>query len=223
MSKLFSLTFVLFLLGCGSEDVEMTDFGTDYYPILVDSAKIYQVEETTYNLLGAETNIYQLRETIVDSTISVSGEISFILKREKRMVANDSWSVDSLWSVRKNDRLVVVTENNIPLVKLTFPIAERASWNGNAYNNKGTVLYTFDNIDPSTLKAQSSGNAMIKVVIADEPQNLVRRDQRYEVYERGVGLLEKNYITLLYCTKDCDEAEQILSGRILYQYLISND
>ena len=210
-------------MGCGAEDVALTDEGVDYYPIFVDSAKVYQVEETIYNLLGAETKVYQLREAIVDSLVSASGEVSFILRREKRTTATDQWRIDSLWSVRKNERLVVVTENNVPLVKLSFPVKNGASWDGNAYNGMSAHPYVFGEVETTLLKAVNAGNPLIKVVIADEPQNLVRRDQRYEIYEKGVGLIEKNYVTFLYCTKDCTEAEQIVNGRVLYQYLISNE
>lgn len=201
----------------------MTDLGVDFYPIYKDSARVYQVEETLYNLVGAETNFYQLRGSISDSLVSSSGEITYILQREKRNTANDPWRVDSLWSVRKTDRLLVITENNVPLVKLTFPAKEGAEWDGNAFNTHGYQEYYYEGVETEKLKSEAYSNDLIKVVIADEPQNLVRRDERYEVYEKGVGLLEKNYITLEYCTKDCESTEQIISGRILYQYLISND
>jgi hypothetical protein len=221
MTRQFSILLCVLFFGCGSPDEFTLDLGLDYFPISTKDYRIYQVEETIYNFVGSETKNYQLRESITDSLISDSGEINYVLMREIRSDASENWKVDSLWSVRKTDKVVVINENNVPFMKLSFPIKVGESWNGNAYNEREEKNYLFAKTNLGQLSTNVTLGEVITVVLADVPKNLVRIDQRYEVYARGIGLVEKNYNSIEYCTKDCDATEQIIGGRVLKQFLIS--
>ncbi len=194
------------------------NLGYDYYPLNTNK-RVYQVSEINFNLLGPDTASYQLRESISD-TIQHEEDISYVLKREKRADENAQWEKDSLWVVRKNDFMVSVTENNQTYVKLSFPVVIDRQWDGNAYNTESDRLYTYIETDTSQLLTTFIDSSMVTVQIAAVPDNLSFRDERFEVYAEGLGLIEKNYIRVTYCTVGCDSVKQIQSGSILNQYMI---
>lgn len=188
------------------------DTGYDFYPLERSMHWLYEVEEVNFDAFGGDTTHYFLEERIGDSLIAPSGEVRYFLERYR---GEDSLNMklDSIWTVQKFQNSLVVTENNLSIVKLTFPVELGKSWNGNAYNSKDERLFYYEN---------GTDLDEVKVVISDIPQNLVNQDERYEVYQRGVGLVRKNHITLSFCSVNCSsELGEIQSGRILKQQLIS--
>lgn len=213
---------VVFISSCdGSETVDPIDLGFDFYPINTAAYRIYQVDEIKYDLLGPDTTNYQIRESISDSLISESGIVSYVLKREKRNDSSDVWHTDSLWTLRKDQSVVVITENNVPVIKLSFPITEGKIWDGNALNTRPSQNFYYE-IPESLIELHTlvKTESLVKVISADLEPNLVNQDERFDVYASHIGLIEKNYITLNFCTANCESVGEIQSGRILHQYLI---
>ncbi|MEP4533952.1 MAG: hypothetical protein ABJ004_12765 [Cyclobacteriaceae bacterium] len=217
------LVFSVFLIvSCdGSEEPDPTDLGYDFYPINPAAYRIYQVDEIKYDLLGPDTTNYQIRETISDSLMSESGIVSYVLKREKRTDSSDVWQTDSLWTLRKDQSAVVITENNVPVIKLSFPVVDGKVWDGNALNIKPSQSFYYE-IPESLIELYTliEAERLVKVISADLEPNLVNQDQRFDVYASEIGLIEKNYITLNFCTANCESVGEVQSGRILNQYLI---
>ncbi|MFY0600563.1 MAG: hypothetical protein JXR03_12905 [Cyclobacteriaceae bacterium] len=221
MKKLYSFLVILFAVSCGSDDsVKVVDLGYDFYPVNTIYERVYEVMEISYDLFGPDTTHYQLREFASDSILSDFDATTYVLSRETRLDETSDWELDSLWSLRLHPNYLVIVENNVPFVKLSFPVAEGRSWNGNAFNTRSSVNYSYEELSEWISDSQIIPNELIKVVIADVPANLVSQDQRFEVYSKGLGLIEKNYITRSFCTVNCDSVGQVQSGRILYQYLI---
>ncbi len=219
MRKLFSFFIISLIVSCGSEnDPEVIDFGYDFYPVSTKIERIYDVSDTNFNLLGSETSVYQLKEYISDSLISETGIVTYILKREKRMDSLSQWESDSLWTFRIANNNLILTENNVSFVKMIFPVIEGKMWDGNAFNSRSSQNYRLEKVTEEI--AGLGLDKLIKVVIANTPANLVSQDERHEIYARGIGLVEKYYVTLNFCTANCDDIGQIQSGRILREQLI---
>ncbi|MEP2611883.1 MAG: hypothetical protein ABJH57_18720, partial [Cyclobacteriaceae bacterium] len=177
----------------GSEEPDPIDLGYDFYPINPETYRIYQVDEIKYDLLGPDTTNYQIRESISDSLISESGIVSYVLKREKRTDSADVWKTDSLWTLRKDQSAVVITENNVAVIKLSFPIVDGKVWDGNAQNIKPSQSFYYEIPEPLIeLHTLIETESIVKVISADLEPNLVNQDQRFDVYARNIGLIEKN-------------------------------
>ncbi|MFT6867377.1 MAG: hypothetical protein ACJA08_002219 [Cyclobacteriaceae bacterium] len=220
MKKLFSILLLATLVSCGDEsEPESFDSGFDYYPKSNRVERIYDVTAISFDLLGSETSNYQLKEYVFDSIITSSGLVTYVLKRETRTNESEVWESDSLWTFRFTDSQLILTENNVPYVKLTFPVYDGQTWDGNAYNSQSSQIYSLENISQSVPNVPLD-TPMIKLVISDIPANLVSQDQRYEIYAKGIGLIEKNYIVLNFCTTNCDNIGQVQSGRILHERLL---
>ncbi len=213
--RIKNVVFVILILigGCNGDEPfnPSIDYGYDYFPIATGKYWMYDVTEIVYDASGPDTSRFQLRETIIDSTYS-DGHL-FEIERSKRATSLDNWEVDSIWTARMNDRFVVIAENNVAFQKLVFPIQDGTSWDGNAFNIGDEATYEMELIP-------TDSTDFLKVIISDLPENIVKVDERYEYYVKGVGLVSKEYNSVNFCTVDCDFPGQILSGRILEQYLI---
>ncbi len=224
MRRSLSTLWVVFLLIQCSNELEPfeADLGQDYYPVELGSYRTYEVSQINYEISGFDTLKYFLRESVED-TFSSNNEVNYLIFRETRSSDTLEWEVDSVRSVRIADEGVVLSSGNVASFVLSFPIAEGKTWNINAFNARESMEVSYAEVVESELSLEDSliaGMDFIKVLIADIPENIVNQNQQYEVYARGVGLVEKKATILEYCTVDCDSAGQILNGIEFTQRLI---
>lgn len=214
--KLLVLTILFTSCGDSFREVE-EDLGYDFFPLEVGAYWQYDVMQVEFDASGPDTSYFELRNTIVERNQD-SNQDFFILMEETRGSESDPWSPANTWTMRRDAFTGVVVEENIPFIKMTFPVIEGGVWDGNAYNTLGFSEYEYREAPEAAYDELIGGAAKILVQISDIPKNLVNQDQRLEVYARGIGLVEKNYIILNFCTSNCG-SEEIDSGTIIEQVL----
>lgn len=211
------------VLSC-TEEIELDgNKGTDFFPLDIGQTRLYAVDEITITGSVADTSTYFLKEVIEDS-VSNGSEATYLIYRYISEDTTAGWSLDSIWTTRKNSYQAIVTENNIPFVKLTFPVKAGVTWDGNALNTLDESEYMYERPEATQVNGRSfNPEELIRVVIADVPANLVEQDQRNELYANGIGLIQKDYISAIFCQpgSGCEEVGTIDEGRILLQSLIS--
>jgi hypothetical protein len=212
---LLALTF-----GCQDDVVQPSadNVGAAYFPLEVGRFYIYDVEETIYNLSGPNKSLYQLRETVFDSFPNQAGGITYKVIREKNN--GNSWQTDLIWSATKSVSQVVVVENNTPVIKMVFPVKDGITWDANSLNANFRSEYRSELIAEPLTVGSTTYEKVLKIVVADVPENLTGIDQQYEYYHSGTGLISKDYTTLRYCTRNCGSSLQIEDGLILKQNLV---
>lgn len=223
MEKALLVLFLVILLSaCKEEQSDISiDPGYGFFPLAYGQYHIYEVEEVTFSTFSIDTASFFLQEKITDSLVSGDGSIRYLLSRYKSQDTL-TWVLDSVWTVQRHKESLVVTENNLPLVKLVFPVLSGKTWNGNALNIYDSDSYFYADEPGRTVAGQDVAvSDIIRVVLEDIPENLVKQDERSEVYARGVGLVEKDYYSLNFCSVNCEELGEIQSGRILKQNLIA--
>lgn len=216
-----SLLIILSILSSCNETKEIGPevLGYDFYPINAGEYKIYDVKEIRYQISGFDTSYYQLRETIFDS-IPALDQITYLIRRDIRASESEEWESDSLWTATRTANYLSITENNIPFIKLTFPVTLGREWDGNSLNSRGEVTYYYQTLENPAIDSVSIDNH-IRVIIENIEENVTGIDLKSEVYVRDVGLVEKDYLTYKKCTSsDCGEIGQIIAGRALKQTLI---
>ncbi len=219
MRSLWILFVVGLLVSCNEKkEIGPETLGYDFYPIELGQYRIYNVEEINYNLVGSDTSIYQLRETIVDS-IESTDQTSYLILREKRADATEAWVSDSVWTAVLTANFLAISENNIPFIKLTFPVELGKEWDGNSLNSRTEIQYYYQSVEEVLIDSIATEDH-IRLIIEDIPANIVNQDERSEVYARGIGLIQKDYLSLEFCTIDCNELGEIQGGRFLSQVLI---
>lgn len=205
-------------VGCSEGTIETAeqDFGYDYFPLEVGNFREYRVLEVNFLAAGPDTSRYQLREELTDSIVN-GDQVVYTLERSVRPNAQEEWELDSVWTARITTTEAIQVENNIPIVKIAFPVLDGQIWDSNALNPNPDFPY-------ASLFAPSDSlddNALL-VLIKDIPENIVLKDERSEFYARGIGLVRRDFETLNFCTVDCDNRPEITSGRILDQRLIAH-
>lgn len=218
MRILPTIFIFVFLTSCNEKvDVTPEILGQDYYPISIGQYRIYDVEEIIYKLAAFDTSHYQLRETIFDSLVSAD-QITYLIRRDKRNNAQEQWTSDSVWTATRTENYLAISENNVPFMKLTFPIESGREWDGNSLNTKSEIIYYYTGTTEQLIDSISLDNH-IRLIIEDIEPNIVNQDERSEVYVRDIGLVQKHYMTLKFCTVDCNEIGEIEGGRFLNQVL----
>jgi hypothetical protein len=157
---------------------------------------------------------YQIRETIIDE-IGTGDESVFLLRIEKRTSETESWEAIGSAYVRQTNAFLEYREGNVPIVSMSYPVKMGRSWNANTLNNDPEAMYYYSEVGVPTTEADE-----IKIVISDLPPNIVEQDQRYEIYARGIGLVERSFTTIEFCQTGCEGQTNLPdNGRILLQQL----
>lgn len=226
-------TFFLFLLlaACQSRDVSPKISASEYYPLKTGTYWLYDVTETTITQLGGQSSVsYELKVQISEAVVLTLPE-TYILQRFKRTDSNSPWVEQTTWFARQDDFQVVQQEGNTPFIKLSSPLSEGKSWNGNALNNLGGTdkcedgTFNCDNYVSINLRKRFEFANLFfddTVTIQENNENdpIVEKDVRTAVYARTIGLVYRETTHLQYCTQgDCIGKQIVENGSIVKQTL----
>lgn len=212
------LTLLVGLTACSSDnEVTTPDPGYDYFPLSIGDVREYSVFEVNYFTAGPDTSRYFLKEEVTDTIVN-RDVVTYILERSVRNSAEDPWEVDSVWNARRTIAEAIQVENNVPIVKIQFPVTDGQRWDSNIFNTRDEFPFQSELIASDSLEDEA-----LRVIIEDIPENVVKKDLRSEYYARGIGLISRDFDVLNFCTSGCDGAKQIESGRFLNQKLINYD
>jgi hypothetical protein len=225
----FSLLFIVWACTEQFDDTEPSIVETNFFPLETGNFRDYSVTERIYfTSTDVETRVYQIREEVgKEFQYNQVGSSSYELKRYSRIGSGDPWVLDSLWLSRIDRNPVVRSvqvENNVPFIKLVFPVAVGKSWDGNAMNNRSSETYEIteiiDNYDPLGSLSLPQG---VKVLQQDDDDELTIRDIRYEVYSPNIGMVHRYNETLKYCSRpECLGQKIVESGRFIEMKLIEH-
>ncbi len=228
-SNLKFLIIPLVFLGCQSEETErdLSDLGLNYYPVDTGFYRVYDVNAIQYNFnVPPDTIKYQLKEVFSEEFENLEGGNSYKLERFKRENVQGDWKIDSVWTVRKNSYNVIVTEGNNPYIKLSFPLEEEKTWDGNALFADTSSFNNFDEYQMIDVYEpykifDSTEVRSVTVVQEETTDNLLFRNIRKEIFADGIGLLHKEYTLLNFCADaDCIGQDIIETGLDYKQELI---
>ncbi|MFL5752201.1 MAG: hypothetical protein ACJ76F_02245 [Bacteroidia bacterium] len=190
------------LLSCKKkENAEVPDLGYDYYPATIGSYIEYDVDSTAYTPLPVDTIVskFRIKEVIEEEITDNQGRPTLKIVRYKKNYSATvpynlmTWTLQDVWTANKTKTTAEVVEENVRYVKLAFPVADDASWNGNAQNTMGDWEYKYSGMDsPSSY----NGLSFEKTVLVNQKKYLTAISYQYytEKYARGVGLIYKEII-----------------------------
>ena len=213
---------ILLAIGCNELMApEPERLGYDYFPLVIGEFRIYEVEIINYNLNGSiDTVVYQLKEIVADSSI-IGEETSYHLDRYRRVDTLEPWVIDSVWSARLNTYQAIVVEHNIPIIKLSFPLAEDKRWDGNAMNTIEFDEFKIKNLG-ATYQINGINYANSLEMIKEEqidPLKITSDDYQLEVFSSGIGLIFRQEIYKKYCS-NCPQEGKIEQGMVYEQKLL---
>jgi hypothetical protein len=223
--------FAALFSGCDTETEEFKagENGKTYFPLNIGEYRIYNVSFKRWlQNEVTDSSFFQLRERVDTIYKDISGQATYKIIRSKRLTPNDFWADDSVITVSFKNEQLVRTADNLPLVKMVFPVKENKSWSPNVFNNldfdtlaNGSIApkpnrASYKNVgQPYTLPKNQFPNT-VTVSVNDE-ESLINVDKKQEVYADNVGLIYLNYRVIEYCTRapchtDGDPFDFILNG-----------
>ncbi len=219
------------LTSCKKKTEDATSvLGLDYYPTKIGKFVVYDVDSTVYNDLSMDTITYKYRikERLVENFTDNEGRQAIRLERSIKMY-NPNKSYDSMaytvkeaWMINANDKKVQVVESNLRYTKLTFPVLQNSTWDGNANNNLGQMMYAYSVIDKAeTMNAIALSNVL--TVKQRDDRSLIAVQYYTEKYAKGVGLVYREIKDLYSNTviANIPVEQRIEKGLIYKQTLVS--
>ncbi|RME00367.1 MAG: hypothetical protein D6816_13820, partial [Bacteroidetes bacterium] len=138
------LLTIALLASCKTEqDPFDRDFGFDYYPLEVGKSMIYQMDSTIYDPTGDSMLIHSttfLKETVVDSFIDLTGTPVYRIEQYHRAADTLPWAINKVVTASITNNQAQRVEDNLRFIKLTFPVRENNSWDGNVFFDSGTKV-----------------------------------------------------------------------------------
>ncbi|WP_045458583.1 hypothetical protein [Sporocytophaga myxococcoides] len=194
MNKFFSLLLFFvasFLISGCSEQQEPDVSDYQYFPIEKGMYVLYSVDKKTYGVGDSTHSFYYLKEIIGD-TFRAGGELKYRVERYTKNSLTDPWPAqpDSVWSQFNSKSNVTRTENNIRFIKMTFPLVNDKTWDGNAENTMGSEYYKVKDFKRTFYVDTIYFPNSVKIIQADN-QNLIEKKYKVEYYAKHVGLIHK--------------------------------
>ncbi len=194
--------------------------GQSFYPTQKGQFQTFLVKQTRFAFNeNPVTTTYQLKEVIGDEFVGENGEKLNEILRYTRPNGLEVFRLDSVFSVRRDENIIVKMEHNIPYVKFDFPIEEGKTWNGNLFNNRPSKDYLAENVNaPKTIGSKSFSNTI--TIIESQDSSLVDKNLRYEIYANEVGMIYKKTESLLYCNLPECFGQKIIERGIISELTI---
>lgn len=218
---------LLILLGlcasCREKANEPAPDDSAYFPLQVGDYWVYQVTQEKYlTVNSAVKQVYQVQEKI-SSSYNQNGQAVYVVEESVRQIGQSNWKLNAIHTVYKDISEVISQENNLPVIKLTFPIRVTTSWNTNSYNANLDMLLQYQDTGRSFAVGKLGFENTISVVGTND-STLVNQKKYLRVYAANIGLVFREDLLLAFCQSSptCIGKGVIESGTKLKWELIAS-
>jgi hypothetical protein len=218
---LFSILVITFLFAsCRETENPITDFGLDYQPLEIGRYWVYEVEETVvFGENDSQTSEFYWRDIIDYSFRNAENEEVFVVKREKSNDLNN-WEVIGNYAMQYKRMALLRNFENLITVNLVFPPEVGLSWDAMAYAAAERDEFKVEFMGNATVGEQFFQRSL-RVLQEEDDDEITFRDNRYEIFTKGVGLVEHYYEVFTYCSRNDCLGEMIIdSGRKTHQKIL---
>jgi hypothetical protein len=192
----FLFLFAISFYACKKDETTNEDvyLGYNYFPQQPGDSIIYDVHLRFKDALNPTPvdSSYQLLERVESIFNDNQNRPTLRLERYVRTTSTDPWIIYKVWTANLTNENAEKREDNIPYVKLVFPIKENQTWNGNILNPNSTSAqdYSYSSIHQS---ATINGLAFdsIVTVLQREEQIFNSGAFDFEQFATNVGLVNK--------------------------------
>jgi hypothetical protein len=215
-----SLFFILFCNSCINTETPKTDFGLDYQPLEVGLFWEYAVEETeVFGERDEESRSYFLKDEVDYFFINAQNEQVFVIKRSVS-ADKQTWVQEGNYALQVRNNTLIRNYQNTQTVNLVFPPVKGLKWDGMVLNARDADQFEIDFVGNITL-GQQTFNRVVRVLQEEEDDLITFKDNRYEVYAKGIGLIEHYYEVFTYCSRsDCLGKQLVDSGLLRHMTIL---
>ena len=192
------------LISSCEEEIETPFFDPqfEFQPLEIGLFWIYGVDQTIhFGENDSENFNFFLRDRIRTFYLNAEGNQVFVVERS-RSEDQVIWAKDLEYTLLIRDLSLLRTINNQTQVTLNFPPEVGKVWNGLAYQADGKDDFEIEIFDGD----------LVHVKQEESDDEVTFRDIRYEVFQKGVGLVEKYSEVLTYCSRNDCLGQQLING-----------
>ena len=170
----------------------------EYYPLAIGNKLTYQVDSIYFNDFDGsiDTTYFQVTELYADTFVDIEGRINYRLERYYQYKKNeaDSYSdipsyLKDVWFVTQTPATIERIEENVRFINLNHPIGEGREWDGNAFNFLNKWEYYYESFE-----LEKGDYANTVTVNRKLDSNVIRYRNAYQVFAKGVGMVEYYHI-----------------------------
>ena len=188
--------------------------GWEYFPLEVGRFQDYDVVDI--DVADTDTARYQLRALITEKFDNLGGTESYVMLRFARDFPTDEWSFLSSWTIRRDYGRLVVYEENIPYLKISFPVSRGREWDGNSLNT--SFEDTYEIIEEGVEVTLPDGLQIDGLTVLQEDLfDLIiqEEDFRQEQYASGIGLISRDIRQTVLRSDSSRSSGRIYSERLI--------
>lgn len=213
VSFLALLAAALLLSACDKREIEELeiDFGYEYYPLAIGRSWTYQMDSVIYQpgIGRVEKNSSRsyLRETIVDTTTTLAGELQYIVERYYRPDEQSPWQIAKVFTRSRSETQALETEDNLRFIKMLFPLERGQTWDGHRYfdwtrefpvGNEFVVIYSdweyaVTETDQTTELNGKPYQSVVTIQQANYTEDVIELRVAREKYARNIGLIYREW------------------------------
>ncbi len=208
--SIFSLA-IFILFACKKDPVPK--YHHEYFGLEEGRFVVYDVMEIDHDqaLAQHDTTIYQLKTYWGQTYEDNLGRDAREFFRFKRNSPTDSWVMSDLWTGIIDGIRAELIEENQRVVKLVFAPTLSKVWDANAYNlDDEQECYYRELHQDTTLNSIFVDSTL--VVEQESYYNLIDSVRKYEVYQKGVGLVYKHFVDNHYQFA----SDEVVNGKEVY-------
>lgn len=199
--------------GCDEEVAPPRDLTADQalFPLELNRPVFYRLDSiVAFNTVGGivyDTARLEARETLVESFVAADGSEVFRGERYDRRRPDGPWRFRQTFTVSRSASRAQRTEDNLTFTKLVFPASPGVRWDGHAAFDDETTRVAvggdFVRIyrgwryryapteDQILVNSPYLNDPDAVLVVQDSSNNVIELSVAYEVYQRGVGRVER--------------------------------
>ncbi|MDX1684932.1 MAG: hypothetical protein R3275_06815, partial [Saprospiraceae bacterium] len=238
--------FIILLLGCdqGSFTIPVDpEPSSSFMPLSIGAFWTYKMDSIIYDPeptgIVRDTIQEEVRLEIVDTLDSSDSGTTYVVERYTRNSDTTKWRIRDVWSFKKDRYRFIATEENIPYIKLMFPLDLGTSWDGNTFIDEDEVKvkirgeeldmfkfwsdYRVTDRMPTDSILSKAYQDVITVEHADR-EILIEKRLSLEKYAKDVGMIYKKLEILDTQNIDTDISfyDRAQRGFILEMWLIDH-
>ncbi len=192
------LLFLLLALGaCKKKTLKGPDLGYGYFPTNIGHWVSYEVDSIYHDSALAlhDTFHFQIKEVFESSYTDNEGRDARRIVRYKRSDSTKEWKIKDVWYGIRTREHAEKVEENIRYLKMSFPVDENTTWNGNAANTLEEWEYSYEAVHEEATIGAATFDSTVTVEQRNNI-NLVETQTASESYAKGVGLVHRTLIDL---------------------------
>jgi hypothetical protein len=208
---------LIFFSSCEKVTEEPLDMGYSYFPVKQGMYAIYDVDSVFVECQFSirDTYHFQLKEKLDTLFTDATGQLAMRIERSVRPDSTSPWQIRDVWWTYTKERRAMKVEENIPYVKMVFPVIENQEWNGNLYNFNAPWNYKYVSVhQPENIGQLNFDSVTTVLQFSQSSANLQDSLFYIEKYASNVGLISRDKIFIKGITLDVNDPckDQLPSG-----------